>query len=121
MANRRIKVIHSIHELIRNIHYKDVSIFSWTAWTSCWESKIGSIWLCKNRKKTVLKEVTGADMSKLTAKTNLASLKTQINNLDINKLETVSKLSIAVDNDVVYDNVVPKSTLLIPRYQVLVD
>ena len=60
-------------------------------------------------------------MSKLTAKTNLASLKTQINNLDINKLETVSKLSIAVDNDVVYDNVVPKSTLLIPRYQVLVD
>ena len=60
-------------------------------------------------------------MSKLTAKTNLASLKTQINKLDINKLETVSKLSIAVDNDVVYDNVVPKSTLLIPRYQVLVD
>ena len=60
-------------------------------------------------------------MSKLTAKTNLASLKTQINKLDINKLETVSKLSIAVDNDVVYDNVVPKSTLLIPRYQVLVN
>ena len=59
-------------------------------------------------------------MSKLTAKTNLASLKTQINKLDINKLETVSKLSIAVDNDVVYDNVVPKS-LLILRYQVLVD
>ena len=59
-------------------------------------------------------------MSKLTAKTNLASLKTQINKLDINKLETVSKLSIAVNNDVVYDNVVPKSTLLIPRYQVLV-
>ena len=75
----------------------------------------------KQKQKTVWKEVTGADMSKLTAKTNLTSLKIHINKLDINKLETVSKLSIAVDNDVVYDNVVPKPTLLILRYQVLVD
>ena len=55
--------------------------------------------------KTDLKNVTYVDTSSFTLKTNLASLKTEIDKLDINKLAPVptdlSKLSDVVKNDVV--------------------
>ena len=57
--------------------------------------------------KTDLKNVTNVDTSSFALKTNLASLKTEVNKLDIDKLAPVlvdlSKLS-----DVVKDNVVKK-------------
>ena len=55
--------------------------------------------------KTDLKSVTHLDTSNFALKTNLASLKTEVNKLDIDKLEPVpvdlSKLSDVVKNDVV--------------------
>ena len=66
--------------------------------------------------KTNLKNVTHVDTSSLALKTNLASLKTDIDKLDIDKLALVpvdlSKLSDVVKNDVVkktvYDQLVAK-------------
>ena len=55
--------------------------------------------------KTDLKNVTHADTSSFALKTNLASLKTEVDKLDIDKLAPVpvdlSKLSDVVKNDVV--------------------
>ena len=66
--------------------------------------------------KTDLKNVTHVDTSSLALKTNLASLKTEVDKLDIDKMVSVlvdlSKLSDAVKNDVVkkvvYDKLVAK-------------
>ena len=55
-------------------------------------------------KKAYLKGETGIDTSMLLSKTNLASLRTKIDNLDVDKLKTVSadlsKLCNVVDNNV---------------------
>ena len=55
--------------------------------------------------KTDLKNVTHVDTSNFALKTNLASLKTEVNKLDTNKLVPVpvdlSKLSDVVKNEVV--------------------
>ena len=66
--------------------------------------------------KTDLKNVTHVDTSSFALKTNLASLKTEVDKLDIDKLEPVpvdlSKLSDVGKNDVVkkdvYDELVAK-------------
>ena len=66
--------------------------------------------------KTDLKNVTHVDTSSFALKTNLASLKTEVDKLDIDKLVPVpvdlSKLSDVVKNDVVkkavYDQLVAK-------------
>ena len=66
--------------------------------------------------KTDLKNVTHVDTSSFAIKTNLASLKTEVDKLDIDKLVPVpvdlSKLSDVVKNDVVkkavYDKLVAK-------------
>ena len=66
--------------------------------------------------KTDLKNLTNIDTSSFVLKTNLASLKTEVNKLDIDKLAPVlvdlSKLSDVVKNDVVkktvYDQLVAK-------------
>ena len=55
--------------------------------------------------KTNLKNVTHVDVSSFASKTNLASLKTEVDKLDIDKLVPVpndlAKLSNVVKNDVV--------------------
>ena len=55
--------------------------------------------------KTALKYVTHVDVSSFASKTNLASLKTEVDKIDADKLETVpvdlAKLSMVVKNDVV--------------------
>ena len=55
--------------------------------------------------KTDLKNITHADVSSFASKTNLASLKTEVDKIDIDKLKTVpadlAKLSNVVKNDVV--------------------
>ena len=62
--------------------------------------------------KTDLKNVTHVDTSSFALKTNLASLKTEVDKLDIDKLAPVPvDLSDAVKNDVkkvVYDKLVAK-------------
>ena len=66
--------------------------------------------------KADLKNMTHVDISSFTLKTNLASLKTEVDKLDIDKLVPVpvdlSKLSEVVKNDVVkkdvYDKLVAK-------------
>ena len=66
--------------------------------------------------KTDLKSASGIDTSKLAAKFDLASLKAEIDKIDVDKLKTVpanlSKLSNVVKNDVVektvYDKLVVK-------------
>ena len=66
--------------------------------------------------KTDIKNVTHVDTSRFALKTNLASLKTEVDKLDIDKLAPVpvdlSKLSDVVKNDVVkktvYDKLVAK-------------
>ena len=62
----------------------------------------------------------------LISKTDLATLKTKVINLDLNKLETIptdlSKLSNVVENRVVKNlctNLLPKSMILILVYQAL--
>ena len=61
--------------------------------------------LSNHAAKTDLKNVKHVDTSNFTLKTNLASLKTKVDILDINKLAPVpvdlSKLSDVVQNDVV--------------------
>ena len=55
--------------------------------------------------KTDLKKITHADVSSFASKTNLASLKTEVDKIDTDKLKTVpadlAKLSNVVKNDVV--------------------
>ena len=55
--------------------------------------------------KTDLKNITHADVSSFASKTNLASLKTEVDKIDTDKLKTVpadlAKLSNIVNNDVV--------------------
>ena len=58
--------------------------------------------------KADLKGATGADISNLAVKSNLASLKAEVDKIDIDKLKAVtadlSKPSNLVDNDVVKKN-----------------
>ena len=78
-----------------------------------------------------LKGATGINKSALVSKTDLASLKTKVDNLDVDKLKTVPasdfiKLSNVVDKNVVkktcmIKNWLPKSILSILIYQALVD
>ena len=57
------------------------------------------------QQKTDFKKVTGVDTSKLAGQSDLASLKAEMDKIDIGKLKTfptdLSKLSIVVNNDVV--------------------
>ena len=72
--------------------------------------------LCNYATKTDLKNVTHVDVSSFALKSNVASLKTDVDKLDIDKLAPVpvdlSKLSDVVKNDVVkkteYDKLVSK-------------
>ena len=71
--------------------------------------------LCNYAAKTDLKNVTHVDISSFMLKTNLASMKTEVDKLDIDKLAPVpvdlSKLSDVVKNVVekaVYDKLVAK-------------
>ena len=65
--------------------------------------------------KTDLKNVTHIDTSSFALKTNLASLKTEVDKLDIDKLVPIpvdlSKLSDVVKNDVVKKAVYDKLTI----------
>ena len=65
-----------------------------------------------NATKLDLKNATGVDTSKLAAKSDLTSLKTKVDEIDLSKLENVftdlSKLSSVVKNGVVKETVYDK-------------
>ena len=67
--------------------------------------------------KTDLKNVTHVDVSSFALKSNLASLQTEIDKLDIDKLTPVpndsAKLSNVVENDVVYKTVYDKLVAMV--------
>ena len=69
--------------------------------------------------KTNIKNISHVDTSSLALKTNLASLKTEVDKLDINKLVSVlvdlSKLSDAVKNDFVKKTVYRKVVAKLAR------
>ena len=75
------------------------------------------IYLSNYATKTDIKNISHADTSSFALKTNLASLKTEVDKLDIDKLVPIpvdlSKLSDIVKNDVVkkavYDQLVAKA------------
>ena len=72
----------------------------------------GKVDLSNYATKTALKNVTHVDTSSFALKTNLASFKTEVDKLDIEKLAPVpvdlGKLSDVVKNDVVKKNVYDK-------------
>ena len=84
--------------------------------------------LCHYVTKADMIGATGIDTSKLASKTDLDILKTKVKDLDVDKLKNVpanlSKLSTVVDNGIVKKvcmiNWLPKSMLLMLRYQALV-
>ena len=86
MSNEKDMIIHLIAGLIKRPFNVKVDLSNYAT-------------------KTDLKNVTHVDTSSLALKTNLASLKTEVDKLDIDKIVSVpvdlSKLSDAVKNDVV--------------------
>ena len=95
--------------------YKDESIFSKTVWTICWDIYV-KVDLSNYATKTDIKSISHVDTSIFALKSNLASFKTEVDKLDIDKLVPVpvylSKLSDIVKNNVVkktvYDKLVAK-------------
>ena len=100
-------------------------LFSSTFW---WDSKV-ELNLYNYATKGDQKGATDIDTSTLTSKTDLGSLKTKVDSLDVDKIKTgsadLNKLSNVVDNGVAKKlcviNCVPNSMPLILRYPLLVD
>ena len=95
----------------------------------CGRNVKGELDLTKYATKSELKGATGNDSSRLAAKSDLTSLKTQVDKIYADELKALpadlSKLSTVGDNDVVKKlcliNWLQILILLIPIYQVLVD
>ena len=83
---------------------KNESIFSKTVWTIWWNINV-RVDLCHYATKTDTKNISHVDTSCFPIKPNLASLKTEVDKLNTDKLVPfpvdLSKLSDAVKNDVV--------------------
>ena len=91
--------------------YKDESIFSKTVWTIRWDIYVKVDW-SNYATKTDIKSISHVDTSIFALKSNLASFKTEVDKLDIDKLVPVpvdlSKLSDIVKNNVVKKTVYEK-------------
>ena len=105
MSNEKDMIIVLIAGLIKNTFYKNESIVSKPFNSHFGDSIKVNIDLSNYATKIDLKNVTHVDTSTFALKTNLANLKTEVDNLDIDKLAPVpvdlSKLSDVVQNDVV--------------------
>ena len=95
--------------------YKNEPIFSKTVWTIGGDIHV-KVDLSNYATKTDIKNIAHVDTSSFALKTNLVSLKTEVDKLDIDKLvpfpADLSKLSDVVKNDVLkdteYDKLVAK-------------
>ena len=95
MSNGKVIIIHSIAGLIKKTQhsfidykYKKESIFSKTVGTIWWKFKV-KVDLSNYATKTDIKNITHADASSLALKINLASLKTEVDKLHIDKLKSL--------------------------------
>ena len=104
-------IIHLIVGLIKKILYKNKSILSKPYDPFGGDNNV-KVDLSNYATKTSLKNATGIDKSKLALKSNLASLKTEVDKIDVGKLESIpvglSKLSNVLYNDVVKKTVYGK-------------
>ena len=115
MSNGKDTIIHLIAGLIKKTWYKMIQYFP-KPFRSFRGNINVKVDLSNYATKTDLKNVTHVDTSSFALKTNLASLKTEVDKLDIDKLVPVSvdlsKLSDVVKNDVVkkavYDQLAAK-------------
>ena len=115
MSNGKVMIILLIVGLIKKILYKMIQYFL-KPYRSFGGNINFSADLSNYATKTDLKNATGVDTSKLAAKSDLASLKAEVDKIDVGKLKTVpvdlSKLSNVVKNEVVkktvYDKLVTK-------------
>ena len=115
MSNRKTMIIDLIARLMRRTLHKMSQCFPkpYELFEGNSNAKVD---LSNYAAKTDLDEATGNDTSKLVAKYDVASLKAEIDKIDVEKLETVpvelSKLRNAVNNEVVektvYDKLVAK-------------
>ena len=114
MSKGKALIIHSIIGLIKKISYKNEEYFPKSQ--SHEENIKVKIDLNNYATKEDIKNITHVDTSSFALKTNLSSLKTEVDKLDIDKLVPVpndlSKLSNIVKNDVikkaVYNKLVAK-------------
>ena len=104
MLNEKVMVIHLIIGLIKKTMYKMSQYFSKPYKYFERNVKV-ELDFSSYLTKLDFKNVTGVDTSKLAAKSDLASLKTKIDKIDVDKLKIVPvdsrKLSSVVNNDVV--------------------
>ena len=114
MSNGKDTTIYLIVGLIKKILYKMSQYFPKPFWSSGGNINV-KVDLSNYKTKTDLKNITHGDTSRFALKTNLASLKTEVDKLDIGKLASVpvdlSKLSHVVKNVIkktVYDKLATK-------------
>ena len=91
MSNGKDMIIHLIVRLMKKILYKNESIFPHTIWT-IWmrgDSNV-KVDLSNYRRKVNLKNAAGVDTSSFVKKkTEIASLKSNVDKLDVDKLKNV--------------------------------
>ena len=90
MSNGKDMIIQLIVRLMKNILYKNESIFSHTIWTIWRRGDINvKVDLSNYRRKANLKNAADFDTSSFVKKTEIASLKSNVDKLDVDKLKNV--------------------------------
>ena len=115
MLNEKAMIIRSIVGFIRKMlysQYMKMSEYFPKAYEPLEGDIIVKLDLSNYETKTDLEKVTGIDTSNLAAKSDLASVKVEVDKLDVDRLMTVpvylSKLSNVVNNEVVKKTVYDK-------------
>ena len=111
MSNGKLVIINLIVGLIKETLYKMSQYFS-KPYKSFAGSINAKVDLSNYATKTDTKNATGADTSKLAAKSDFDSLKAEVHKIDVQKLKTapidLNKLRNVVNNDVVKKTVYDK-------------
>ena len=104
MSNGETMIIHLIVGLVKKMLYKMSQYFP-KAYEPFWGDINVKVDWSNYATKLDVKNTTGIDTSKLVAKSDLASLRAEVDKIDVDKLKTVlidlSKLSNVVKNEVV--------------------
>ena len=124
MSNGKAMIIHSIVGLIRKTLHKMSKYFP-KPYEPFGRDINVTVDLPNYATKTESKKATGVDASKLAAKSDLASLKAEIDKIDVDKLKTapvdLSKPSNAVNDEVVKKTVYDKLVAKVNNIEILAD